>query len=323
MKTVEVSVIVPIYNTEKYLRKCVDSILRQTYKNLEVILVNDGSSDDSLKICREYEKSDLRVRVVNKKNGGLSSARNAGLDICTGKYITFVDSDDYLGKDVIRYLIKDVREYNADIAYIHEIVVDEKYEKEVDLKGHVKTIYDSRNFLSAICERKINCAVWGKLFKRELFDTIRFNKERLNEDFLLLSEMLLRKEIKIVEDTYRGYYYLERTESISRQGFGKSSRDAVYNTIEMKGLAKKQCSMLVPYYGAYAAYQARTALIIMTEDQYNRENEFVELCRETIKDNLVYLKGSFMSSKDRVFCKLYIRCPQIMIYIARRIREKL
>ena len=98
MKRIIVSIIVPIYNTEKYLRKCVDSILKQTYENLEVILVNDGSPDNSLEICREYERLDSRVKVINKKNGGLSSARNAGLEICTGKYITFVDSDDYLKK---------------------------------------------------------------------------------------------------------------------------------------------------------------------------------------------------------------------------------
>ena len=89
------SVIVPIYNTEKYLNRCVDSIINQTYKDLEVILVNDGSTDGSLAICREYEKKDVRVKVVNKENGGLSSARNAGLDVSSGDYVTFVDSDDF------------------------------------------------------------------------------------------------------------------------------------------------------------------------------------------------------------------------------------
>lgn len=323
MKRIIVSIIVPIYNTEKYLRKCVDSILKQTYENLEVILVNDGSPDNSLEICREYERLDSRVKVINKKNGGLSSARNAGLEICTGKYITFVDSDDYLEKNAIKHLIENIKEGDADIAYIHEIIVDEEYdEKQINLDEHIKTIYYSRNFLSAICERKVNCAVWGKLFKRELFDVLRFNETRLNEDFLLFSEMLLEKEVKIIEDTYNGYYYLERINSISRQGFSKSLKDAVYNTIEMKELAKKQCNSLVPYYGAYAAYQARTALITMTENQYNSECEFVELCRNTITDNLTYLKDSFISIKDRVFCELYAKYPKIMIYIIRRIRRK-
>ena len=101
----KISVIVPIYNTEKYLKRCFDSILSSTYENLEVILVDDGSPDNSGKICDEYAARDSRIRVIHKKNGGLSSARNAGLDIATGDYVTFVDSDDYIASDIYEKLV--------------------------------------------------------------------------------------------------------------------------------------------------------------------------------------------------------------------------
>ena len=111
-----VSVIVPIYKVEKYLGKCVDSIINQTYKNLEIILVDDGSPDNSGKICDEYAKKDNRIKVIHKENGGLSSARNAGLDVATGEFIAFVDSDDRIHLDFVEKLYRAIKEENADIA---------------------------------------------------------------------------------------------------------------------------------------------------------------------------------------------------------------
>ncbi|MBS5190333.1 MAG: glycosyltransferase family 2 protein [Lachnospiraceae bacterium] len=121
-----VSIIIPIYKTEKYLRRCIESVLEQTYKKIEVILVNDGSPDNSLNICEEYEKKDSRVHIVNKKNGGLSSARNAGILVATGDYITFLDSDDYLKLDAIESLFQVLEKTNADISYIHETIVNDE-----------------------------------------------------------------------------------------------------------------------------------------------------------------------------------------------------
>ena len=111
-----VSVIVPVYKVEKYLSKCLDSIVNQTYKNLEIILVDDGSPDNSGKICDEYAQKDSRIKVIHKENGGLSSARNAGLDIATGEYIAFADSDDSVHLDFVEKLYRAIKEENADIA---------------------------------------------------------------------------------------------------------------------------------------------------------------------------------------------------------------
>ena len=112
----KISVIVPIYKTEQFLSKCIDSIINQTYKNLEIILVDDGSPDNCPKICDEYAKRDNRIKVIHKENGGLSSARNAGIEIATGDFSAFVDSDDWIDSDMYESLVKLSDEYNADIA---------------------------------------------------------------------------------------------------------------------------------------------------------------------------------------------------------------
>ena len=116
----KISVIIPIYNVEKYLSRCLESVINQTYKNLEIILVNDGSTDNSSKIIQQYY--DPRIKIINKINGGLSSARNAGLKICTGDYITFVDSDDWIELDMIEFMTKQVCNTNCDLVVIKEII---------------------------------------------------------------------------------------------------------------------------------------------------------------------------------------------------------
>lgn len=312
-----VSVIIPIYNTEKYLRKCLESAVNQTYKNIEIICVIDGSPDKSITICQEYKSKDPRIKVINKSNGGLSSARNEGLKNCNGNYITFLDSDDYLDHYAIEHMIITIINYNVDIVCIDKYDVDENCNVLYELNNSNSiSILNTEDFLKGLCGRNINCAVWGKIFKRDLFENVIFNESRLNEDFLLLSEMLIAKKKKIIIDSYKGYYYLERSNSISRGGFGKSSRDAVLNTIEMFEKVKNECSSLIPYYGAYAAYQARTAVIIMNKTQYANEVEFIELCKKTMLNNRKYFKNSVMSFKDRMFCRLYIFFPNIALSIA-------
>lgn len=111
-----ISIIIPVYKTEQYLKRCVESVLAQTYQDLEIILVNDGSPDNSLKICYEYAEMDRRIKVVNKENGGVASARNAGIDLAAGEYIGFVDSDDYIEPDMFELLVGLINEYKADIS---------------------------------------------------------------------------------------------------------------------------------------------------------------------------------------------------------------
>ena len=121
-----ISIIVPVYNVEKYLARCLESILEQTYKDLEVILVDDGSTDASPQICDQYAEKDKRIRVVHKKNGGLSDARNYGMRIMRGNYVVFIDSDDLIHKQAVELLYQNIKKYNADICYAEHGCVDRK-----------------------------------------------------------------------------------------------------------------------------------------------------------------------------------------------------
>ncbi len=318
-----ISVIIPIYKTEQYLRKCIESILQQTYTNLELVLVNDGSPDNSLQVCMEYAKREVRITVVNKQNGGLSSARNAGLSVAKGEYVTFVDSDDYLELNAIEVLYDTLKRNNADIVCMNSIIVDSNYkrisaEQEMTNKEEV---YNAETYLRKMCQREVSCSVWDKLFVKSILEKVRFIEGRLNEDFLFISELLFRHSPKIVKIDFCGYNYYTRDNSISRGGFSKSLKDAVYNTMEMQQIAEKHMPQLVPYYGAYAVYQARTALVLMTSKQYNIEYDFVAFCKSVIGKNGQYISKSNMDVKDKIFCNLYLICPRFALVLARCFRR--
>ena len=172
----DISVIVPVYNVEKYLEKCIDSILSQTFKNFEIILVDDGSTDSCGIICDEYERLDNRVKVIHKINGGLSSARNSGLEIASGEYVAFVDSDDWIDKNMYQELYNEAKKNNADIVQCKFIKAkDENVSiynnefNEVEVIGNLDALCNLYN------ERCIETVVtWNKLYKRYLFNDIVF-----------------------------------------------------------------------------------------------------------------------------------------------------
>ncbi len=209
-----ISIIVPIYNVEKYLCKCVDSLINQTYKNLEIILVDDGSKDKCPEICDEYAKRDYRVKVVHKKNGGLSDARNAGMKIATGKYISFIDSDDYVSLDFIETLYNTMIKENSDIV---ECSVVKFYED-----NHFDDYYDDFNVvnfstvdgLSAlISENPFHQHVWNKLYKSDIVLDIQFAVGKLNEDEFWTYQ-IFGKAKKVSKINKTMYYYLQRKNSI-------------------------------------------------------------------------------------------------------------
>ena len=193
-----VSVIIPVYKVETYLPMCVDSVLNQTYRNLEVILVDDGSPDNCPAICDEYAKKDKRIRVIHQKNAGLSMARNAGLDICTGDYITFVDSDDALHVAFVARLLAACEENGAEIAvgdfmkatpteYLPKIAAPlaNKPVRVVDGREANMMLYRRSEWVRMV-------TAWGKLFRRELLETERFPDVKLHEDEALIYKLLYR-----------------------------------------------------------------------------------------------------------------------------------
>ena len=180
-----VSVIVPIYKVEQYLTHCVNTIVNQSYSNLEIILVDDGSPDNCGKMCDEFASQDSRIKVIHKQNGGLSDARNAGIDVATGDYITFVDSDDYVMPNMIESLMKVIVNANADIVqcnYIrskNDFIGEPQHESSQSDKF---TVYFEDKMSAYLKDNKINTVVWGKIYKRSLFNEIRNPVGRLHED---------------------------------------------------------------------------------------------------------------------------------------------
>lgn len=209
-----ISVIVPIYKVEKYLRKCIESILSQTYTNLEIILVDDGSPDKCGEICDEYEKKDSRIKVIHKKNGGLSDARNAGLDIMAGNYVAFVDSDDWIEPQMYEHLLAKLHYFHADISIggvscdldDNGIINTEKivsYDSAPFSEGNVKTMH--RFFTTS-------WAAWDKLYDADLFRDIRYPVGEINEDEAIVLQ-LLSKCTRVCYTNEVFYHYMRRPSS--------------------------------------------------------------------------------------------------------------
>lgn len=212
-----ISIIVPIYNVEKYLKKCIDSILNQTYSNIEVILVDDGSPDNSGLICDNYAKKDKRIRVIHKKNGGLSDARNEGIKIAKGKYIGFVDSDDYIKKDMYEYLYNLISTLHCDISICNFIKVyeEENLENNIAFSNKKKELNSSEAIQYLLDDREIKSFAWNKLYKKDLFYDIKYPKNMNMED-VATTYKLFSKAKKIVVGNEEKYFYIQREGSILR-----------------------------------------------------------------------------------------------------------
>ena len=208
-----ISIIIPVYKVEKYLEKCIQSVINQTYENLQIILVDDGSPDNCGKICDEYAKKDHRIEVIHKSNGGLSDARNKGLEIAKGEYIGFVDSDDYIEADMYEVLYNLLKQYNADVSICNFYTVSQG---KISIKNADNGIneYNRIEILKEVLlDNNIQSYAWNKLYKKELFDEIKYPIGKKYED-IGTTFYLLEKCNKVVVTGKSEYYYINRQDSI-------------------------------------------------------------------------------------------------------------
>ena len=211
-----ISVIIPVYKVEKYLPKCIESVLNQTYRNLEIILVDDGSPDQCPVICDKFSRRDSRVKVIHKKNGGLSSARNAGIDISKGDYLAFVDSDDYIAPNMYEFLYNLIIEKGADISICGRYVVYENGKTVIKGKKNIRLVMDSEDAIRKMCSFCFfDASSCDKLYKKSMFSSIRFPVGKLCEDWYTMYKLFDHAEI-IAYDSIPMYYYYQRESSISR-----------------------------------------------------------------------------------------------------------
>lgn len=224
----KVSIIVPVYNVEKYLRKCLDSLINQTLKDIEIICVNDGSKDNSPKILEEYAKKDNRIIVINQENAGLSVARNSGIDIAKGEYIGFVDSDDWIDLDFFEKLYYSATSNDTDIA-VGGIIRVTGIKKKKFLNFEKETITDNTNLKFELCDVPEKSYVWNKIYKTEKLKEIglEFEKGIFYEDCIFTPQALFYLgKIVTVPNIY--YYYLRRGNSTVKQRSEKANADSVY-----------------------------------------------------------------------------------------------
>lgn len=232
----EISIIVPVYNVEKYLSKCIDSILNQTFINFELILVNDGSSDKSPVICEEYKKLDDRIKVIHKSNGGLSSARNIGIKQSKGNFIAFIDSDDYIHPQMFEILYNNMKINDSDLVLcdykkVYENESD-KY-KNYDVENIKSNNYTNIEALSRLQGNKgiTYVVAWNKLYKRRLFNDLKYKEGKIHEDEFIIHEILYKCNL-VSYVSMELYYYLQRSDSITTSKFNISRLDGLDACIE-------------------------------------------------------------------------------------------
>ena len=239
MKEELISIIVPVYKVEEYLTECIESIINQSYKNLEIILVDDGSPDNCGQICDEYAKKDNRIKVIHKENGGLSSARNAGLDIATGEYISFIDSDDYVAENFIEKLYVLCIDNDAEISvcdfvkFEHKAVIkeiEEIIEKCTSREMQIRMF--SKEYVKTV-------VVWNKLYKRDVYKNLRFPLGKINEDEFITYKAFYDTNKNIVVTNEALYFYRYNENSIMGKKYNIKRLDVLEAYKEKKDFYKR------------------------------------------------------------------------------------
>lgn len=306
-----VSVIVPIYKVERFLRRAIDSVIEQKYRNLEIILVDDGSPDACPDICDEYKIRDERIRVIHKRNGGLSSARNAGIDIATGKYIAFLDADDILNENYIRILYDICEKYDCDIAQCDFLMINEDSILLKPQQSMKINIFNTQETMKDFCKeiRVTNYWVaWNKLYRRELFDDIRYPLKKIHEDIFTSHKLLWKSHKTAVTNLYL-YYYLQRQDSITGGNLSLQAHldniDAIKEELEFfkeKELEDEYIFMLYKYYFTLLkVYENVTCELTYEEVNSNYTNILNNLRSEAIvvRETILKLPQEGMLTKIR------------------------
>lgn len=317
-----ISIIVPVYNMEKYLRECVDSILAQSYEDIEVILVDDGSKDASLDICREYEEKDSRVRVIHKENGGQGSARNMALDMASGEYVGFIDSDDWIERDMYAYLVGLLEENDADIAccdvlnvYEDGTVEGSSCPKETVVLSKYEALSHRLNGSGLVTDSPCN-----KLYKRELFFDLRYPENRLLEDTAVMY-LLIDKSQRIVCGGKVGYNIRCDMSSVSRRKYNKRRCDTIITYTEMADfLSKKEeykdyVSRANAYIAGAIFYNAGEMYCVDFEDKAQTQAYIKKAAAELLAS------GRELSFKNKVLLKLISISPKMYGFIYSKMKK--
>lgn len=308
-----ISVIVPVFNVEKYLDRCIKSILNQTYTNIEILMIDDGSTDNSRCICENYAREYKNVYVYHQKNQGLASARNSGLDKCHGIYIGFVDSDDYIADDMYEYLYKILNDNNADCASIrYALTTKDKIDQEKkNYSIENVAVYSGENILYQHLLEAMKTgshSVCRCMFKRSVLENIRFPLGLLNEDIPFKFEALVNVS-KMVDSSLVKYYYYQKGESITRGGFKEKDLDLFKATNLLLEMAKEHSESIYrlakgKHLRGYFSILARIAFYGSTEPK-KRTQDIINICQANLRDNCLFLLSMPLPLSRKILIMLF------------------
>lgn len=296
----KISVIIPVYNVENYLDRCMQSVINQTYNNLEIILINDGSTDRSSEICLKYKREDKRVIVIEKKNGGLSSARNIGLDNASGDFISFVDSDDWLKEDIYEHSLCLFDTYNCDVVDFECMFTNGLNYAENDQRNIDITLVEGKEILHDYLYKgqKISApfTVWRKIYKKQLFEGIQFPVGKINEDIATNYRVLSRCS-KLIRTSKIGYYYFQNSNSLSRNGLKKRDFDLLDACNELLFLTQDDQNMKLQYLAkiklarSYFSLLAKIAFFGIEDHELDGKSLIQELTIKVRKNLFLLLRS--------------------------------
>lgn len=317
----EISVVVPVYNVERYLNKCINTILEQTFTNFELILVDDGSKDDSGNICDEIKEKYSRIKVIHTENAGLSAARNIGIETSEGKYITFIDSDDYIHPRMLEILYSIIIENKADISLCnHQLVYDDKAISGASINNNI-TVYNSVESIKKIVEKGeesmiVSCS---KLYKQSLFSDIRFPLGKYHEDEFVTYK-ILHKCTKVVATDAKLYYYFQRANSITRRVYNVKRLEKLEALEEAIKFFKDNNNKMLTYLAEFrylfniqiayyrVKYEMSNNKEIMEKLKIQYDHKYIEFAKCNIKR---------ISIIKKILLLFFYICPNIYCFLVR------
>lgn len=306
MKNELISVIVPIYNMEKYLKKCVDSILNQTYSNLEIILVDDGSTDSSTKICDEYIKVDSRIKVFHKENGGLSDAKNFGLSKANGKYVAFVDSDDWIETNMYEDMYYKLKETESNIVICGRFIDYEDGKREEWYNKNEITMNREQSLIYLNSFYNFDMSSCDKLYEKSLFDNIKFPYGKKCED-AYTTYLLFDKSDKITYIPKCFYHYFQRSGSISRNE--KINMDYIYAAEKQLEFFTKEYSHLIYIAETNYVFSVKSIFQVSVERKLHLTSEFNFKRKEIKKYYKSILNNKYITMKKKITYILFAFFP--------------
>ena len=324
----KVSIIVPVYNVEECIELCVKSIIRQTLKEIEMILVDDGSTDRSGEICDQFAKEDTRIKVLHKENGGLSDARNQGLKLATGVYVGFVDSDDSIDKNMFETLYTACKENETEVSMCKYLVFHDGFENNIipcdpsALYSTVLTVNDAFKIMSDVREN-VRMTVWNKLYLRELFQTVEFPKGKLYEDVATTYKLVFQaKKIAYIEAELYNYRVGRQGAIMSSKYDSRKEQERILMTEQMSDYINENYPELNRWAVAYQCATADLSVINSMVKSRNEDPEMIYFLRQRLKKRSFGIFASKLNLMKKVQIATFIFSFQAYKFFLKKIGEK-